>query len=42
MGCFLDDFRAFGIDTDQWMTAAQDGRNGAKQRNKGRNVLWRK
>ena len=24
MGCFLDDLRAFGIDADQWMTAAQD------------------
>ena len=25
MGCFLDDLRAFGINTDQWTTAAQDG-----------------
>ena len=25
MGCFLDDFRAFGINADQrWMTATQD------------------
>ena len=24
MGCFLDDLRAFGIDADQWATAAQD------------------
>ena len=24
MGCFLDDLRAFSIDTDQWTTAAQD------------------
>ena len=24
MGCFLDDLRAFGINADQWMTAAQD------------------
>ena len=24
MGCFLDDFRAFGINDDQWTTAAQD------------------
>ena len=24
MECFLDDFRAFGINTDQWTTAAQD------------------
>ena len=24
MGCLLDDLRAFGIDADQWTTAAQD------------------
>ena len=24
MGCFLDDPRAFGINADQWTTAAQD------------------
>ena len=24
MGCFLDDFKAFGINADQWTTAAQD------------------
>ena len=24
MRCFLDDLRAFGINADQWMTAAQD------------------
>ena len=24
MGCFLDDFRVFGINADQWTTAAQD------------------
>ena len=24
MGCFLDDLKAFGIDVDQWTTAAQD------------------
>ena len=24
MGCFLDDLRAFGINTNQWTTAAQD------------------
>ena len=24
MGCFLDNFRAFGINADQWTTAAQD------------------
>ena len=26
MGCFLDDPRAFGINADQWITAAQDER----------------
>ena len=26
MGCFLDDLRAFGINTDQWTTAEQDER----------------
>ena len=25
MGCFLDDLRVFGINADQWTTAAQDG-----------------
>ena len=24
MGCFLDDLRAFGINTDHWTTAVQD------------------
>ena len=24
MGCFLDDLRAIGINTDQWTTVAQD------------------
>ena len=24
MGCFLDDLKAFGINTDKWTTAAQD------------------
>ena len=24
IGCFLDDLRAFGINDDQWTTAAQD------------------
>ena len=24
MGCFLDNLRAFGINTDQWTTATQD------------------
>ena len=24
MGCFLDDLKGFGIDADQWTTAAQN------------------
>ena len=24
MGCFLEDFRAFGINADQWTTTVQD------------------
>ena len=24
MGCFLDDFRAFGVNADHWTTATQD------------------
>ena len=28
MGCFLDDLRAFGVNTDQWTTAAQCEREG--------------
>ena len=42
MGCFLDDLRAFfGINADQWTTAAQDEGNGAERQNKGRNSSWR-
>ena len=33
MGCFLDDLRAFGINADQWTTAAQD--EGEWRRTKG-------
>ena len=40
MGCFLDDLRAFGINADQWTTAAQDDGNGAERQNKGRNNSW--
>ena len=34
MGCFLEDLRAFGINADQWTTAAQiiPWRNGSLQR----------
>ena len=33
MGCFLDDLRAFGINADQWTTAAQNegGRRGTAE-----------
>ena len=39
MGCFLDDRRAFGINADQWTTAAQDvvGK-WRRAANKGRDV----
>ena len=40
MGCFLEDLRAFGINANQWTTAAQDEGNGAGGRTKGRNVSW--
>ena len=26
IGCFLDDLKAFGLNADQWTTAAQDER----------------
>ena len=38
MGCFLDDLRAFGTNTDQWTTAAQEE---GERRKKGRNISWR-
>ena len=44
MGCFLDDLRAFGINADQWTTAAQDERGNDTERQnraKGRNISWR-
>ena len=40
MGCFLGDLRAFGINADQWTTAAQDGGDSARRRNKMENVSW--
>ena len=30
IGCFLDNLRAFGINADQWTTAAQDEREWRK------------
>ena len=38
MVCFLDVLRAFGINADQWTTAAQDEREWGKTAEKGRNV----
>ena len=35
MGCFLDDLRAFGINADQWMTAAQDERGSSRTAEEG-------
>ena len=35
MGCFLDDLRAFGINTDQWATAAQDEREWRRMAEQG-------
>ena len=31
MGCFLDKLRAFGINADQWATAAHDEGKGARR-----------
>ena len=42
IGWFVDDLRAFGINTDQWTTAAQDeGEWRRERRNQGRNISWR-
>ena len=35
MGCFLDDLRAFGINADQWTTAAQDEREWRRSAEQG-------
>ena len=35
-GCFLDDLRTFGINADQWTTAAQPGRGGMAQNDRTR------
>ena len=40
MGCFLDDLRAFGINADQWTTAAQDEGEWRERQNKGWNISW--
>ena len=41
MGCCLKDIRAFGINADQWTTAAQDEGEWRRRQNKGRNTSWR-
>ena len=41
MGCFLDYLRAFGINADQWTTAARDEGEWRTTAEKGRNVSWR-
>ena len=41
MGCFLDDLKAFGINTDQWTAAVQDEREWRRTVDKRRNVSWR-
>ena len=42
MGCLLNDLRFFGINADQWTTAAYSTRgNGTRRRIKERNVSWR-
>ena len=38
MGCFLDDLRAFGINADQWTTAAQDEGEWRRTAEQGRNI----
>ena len=40
MGCFLDDLRAFGINADQWKTAAQDEGQWRRAAEQGRNISW--
>ena len=38
--CFPDDLGAFGINADQWTSAAQDEGDGAERQNKGRDISW--
>ena len=40
MGCFLDDLRAFGINADQWMTAAQDEGKWRRTAEQGAEHSW--
>ena len=41
MGCFLDDLKAFGINADQWPTAAQGEGEWRRTAEQGRNISWR-
>ena len=41
IGCFLDDLRIFGINADQWTTAAQDGGEWRRTAEQGRSISWR-
>ena len=40
MGYFLDDLRAFGINVDQWTTAAQDEGEWRKTAEQGVERAW--
>ena len=41
MGYFLDDLKAFGINADQWTTAAQDKGGWHRMAEQGEGFLWR-
>ena len=41
MGCFLDDLRAFGINADQWTTAAQDEGEWRRTADQRAKTSWR-
>ena len=42
MGCLLDDLTAFGINAEQWTTAAQDEGEWRRTAEHGADVSWRK
>ena len=41
IGSLLDDLTAFGIDNNQWTTAAQDKGETRKRAEQGRKCSWR-
>ena len=41
IGCFLGDFRVFGINADQWATAAQGEREQRRTAEQGADISWR-